>query len=86
MSDSALIDASLISSPQIARFLGGMALFSTANTTLIGLIATSRILYGISKDGSLPRVLSKTLKHRRTPWMAALASFFVLLACCFLRK
>lgn len=71
-SDSALIDASLKSSPQIACILGGIALFSTANTTLIGLISTSRILYGISKDGSLPKVLSKTLNRRKTPWIAAL--------------
>ena len=76
-SESALIDASMKSSKNLAGILGGIALFSTANTALIGLITTSRILYGISKDQSLPLVLSKTLKKRRTPWVAAVVSFVV---------
>ena len=73
--ESALIDASMKSSKSLAGILGGIALFSTANTALIGLITTSRILYGISKDKSLPLVLSRTLKKRKTPWVAAIVSF-----------
>lgn len=72
--ESALIDASLKSSRRLAGVLGGIALFSTANTALIGLITTSRILYGISKDKSLPQAISKTLKNRKTPWVAALVA------------
>ncbi len=70
--ESALIDASMKSSVSLAKILGGIALFSTANTALIALITTSRILYGISKDKSLPQVLSKTLRKQKTPWVAAL--------------
>lgn len=70
--DSALIDASLKSSRRIAGVLGGIALFSTANTVLIALVSASRILYGISKDNSLPQLLSSTLKKNKTPWVAAL--------------
>ncbi len=70
--ESAPLDASLKSSRSLAGILGGIALFSTANTVLIALVTTSRILYGISKDNSLPQVLSKTLKKQKTPWVAAL--------------
>ena len=75
--DSALTDAAMISSARLAGVLGGIALFSTANTALIGLITASRILFGISRDGSLPKVLSKTLSKRKTPWVAALVSLTV---------
>lgn len=78
--DSALLDASLKSSRSLARVLGGIALFSTANTVLIALVTSSRILYGISKDHSLPRVLSKTLKNKKTPWIAALVALFAAVA------
>ncbi len=74
VSDSALIDASLKSSRKLAGVLGGIALFSTANTALIGLITVSRILFGISKDKALPAILSRTLDKRKTPWIAALVA------------
>lgn len=77
LSESAMIDASLRSSQKMAGILGGFALFSTANTVLIGLITSSRIMYGISKDHSLPLVLSTTLEKQQTPWIAALVAFFV---------
>lgn len=75
--NSALTDAAVKSSRRIAGILGGIALFSTANTVLIGLITTSRMLYGISKDNSLPRVLSKTLTKQKTPWVAALLALAI---------
>lgn len=78
-SDSALIDATFQTSRKLAGILGGIALFSTANTALIGLVTTSRILYGVSKDKSLPQIFSRTLKKQRTPWVAALTSFFISL-------
>lgn len=75
--DSALTDAAMNSSVRLAGALGGIALFSTANTALIGLITASRILFGISRDGSLPKVLSRTLSKRKTPWVAALVALTV---------
>ncbi len=69
--ESALTDAAMGSSPEIAGVLAGIALFSTANTALIALLTTSRILYGISKDNSLPQAIAKTLPLRQTPWVAA---------------
>lgn len=75
LTESALTDAALNSSTKIAGILGGIALFSTANTALIALITTSRIVYGISKDKSLPELFSKTLSKKNTPWVAALFVF-----------
>ena len=75
MTESALTDAATARSPFIADTLGGIALFSTANTALIALITVSRILYGIAEDKSLPAVFSKVLSKQQTPWVAALAAF-----------
>jgi APA family basic amino acid/polyamine antiporter len=51
------------------------ALFTTAGTVLIVLIVTSRMMYGMSKEGSLPKSLSKININTRTP---AIAIFTVM--------
>jgi amino acid transporter len=80
--DAALTDAAKKTFPKIAGVLGGIALFSTANTALIALVATSRVLYGIASDNSLPRVFAYTQKTRHTPWVAAIAA--LVIACALL--
>lgn len=75
--ESAILDAAMASSKKVAGVLGGIALFSTANTVLIALVTSSRIIYGISKEKSLPLLLSKTLKKQNTPWVAALVAFII---------
>ncbi len=50
--------------------LSSIALFATTNTVLITLIAGSRMLYGMSKDNSLPKILSKVHFKTKTPWIA----------------
>jgi APA family basic amino acid/polyamine antiporter len=44
-----------------------IALFATANTVLLMLIASSRITYGMARTGSLPVRLSWVHRTRRTP-------------------
>lgn len=61
-----------------------IALFATSNTVLILLIVTSRMIYGLAREGALPSSLSRISKRRGTPWVAiitamALAASFVLL-------
>jgi APA family basic amino acid/polyamine antiporter len=56
--------------PQLATVLSVIALVSTANTVLIILIATSRLTYGMAKDGTLPKFLSRIHFAKRTPWIA----------------
>jgi basic amino acid/polyamine antiporter, APA family len=50
--------------------LSTIALFATSNTALMMLISGSRIIYGISKDQSFPKILSAVNKSRKTPWIA----------------
>jgi amino acid transporter len=71
-SDSPLVLAARRVSPALAGALGGVALFATANTALIALVAGSRMLFGIAREGDLPAAAASVLPGRRTPWVAAL--------------
>jgi APA family basic amino acid/polyamine antiporter len=61
-----------------------IALFSTANTVLILLIATSRTIYGISSEGSLPSIFSTIHKKRRTPWVSIITVMTVSILAVFI--
>jgi APA family basic amino acid/polyamine antiporter len=50
--------------------ISAIAIFATTNTVLMMLISSSRIIYGMSKDGALPIFFSKIHKTRKTPWLA----------------
>ena len=52
--------------------LSAIALFATASTVLITLVAGSRILYGMAKNKSLPLSLGKIHSKTKTPWMAVI--------------
>ncbi len=49
-----------------------IALFSTSNTILLTMIATSRQTYGMAKENSLPKFLAAVHGSTRTPWLAIL--------------
>jgi len=49
-----------------------IALFATANTVLIMLIVTSRMMYGMARDKALPEGLSKISPKFRTPMISIL--------------
>jgi len=55
-----------------AGVLSVIALFATANTVLLMLLASSRISYGMARSGTLPRPLSLVHRTRKTPWIAVL--------------
>ena len=61
--------------PGAAGALSAIALFATANTVLIILIATSRLAFSMGRDGELPGVFGKILPGRGTPWIGALLAF-----------
>ena len=50
-----------------------IALFATANTVLILLLVSSKIMYGMAVDGSLPKVLAKINKKTGTPSFSIIA-------------
>ncbi len=76
-SGAPLSDALRPISSKAAGALGGIALFATANTILISLITASRILFGMSRDGVLPRGFHRLTKRRQTPWLSALVSLTI---------
>jgi APA family basic amino acid/polyamine antiporter len=53
-----------------ALALSVIALFATANTVLLLLLAASRISYGMARSGTLPGLLSRVHRTRRTPFVA----------------
>ncbi len=71
-SEAPLMEAAAAASPKMAIVLGICALFSTANTVLIALLAASRAFYGMSMDRKFPSIFGKVLPKRRTPWLASL--------------
>ena len=63
--------------------LSAIALFATASTVLITLVAGARILYGMARDGSLPFILSKINAKTGTPWVAVVCIFLTSVAFAF---
>jgi len=61
-----------------------IALFATANTVLLIMLASSRIVYGMADSGALPKAVAYVNPSRRTPfWAIAIVgiltlSFFLL--------
>jgi amino acid transporter len=62
--------------PGFESVLAGIAIFATANTVLITVIAGSRLAFSMARDGELPPAFTTLSPMRRTPWAAA------LLICC----
>ena len=54
-------------------------MFAVANTGLINYITTSRLFFGMARDGHLPPVLSRVHPVRRTPHVA-IGLIFALIA------
>ncbi len=50
--------------------VGIIALFSTSNTVLITLVTTSRMIYGMAKENTMPKIFSYIHKRTQTPWVA----------------
>lgn len=61
---------------------GAIALVAVANGALLTGIMSSRLAYGMARDGLLPRFLTRVLPGRRTPWasIAATTALSFLLA------
>jgi len=52
-----------------------IALFATASTILITLVAGARIIYGMARDGTLPKKLGLIHQKSKTPWIAVILIF-----------
>ena len=81
-SDAPLAVAVGARSPIGARALSAIALFATANTALVSMIVSSRLLYGMASEGELPAALTRT-NARKAPSIAvvAVACLAAMLTC-----
>jgi basic amino acid/polyamine antiporter, APA family len=57
-----------------------IALLTTFNTVLVLLIVSSRIIYGMAREGALPSFLGKISRRTRTPTIASLMILAITLA------
>lgn len=61
-----------------------IALFATANTVLIMLIVTSRMIYGMARDKALPESLSKVSRKHKTPTISVFVTMALVIGMLFL--
>ena len=61
-----------------------IALFATASTILITLVAGARIFYGMARDGSLPNKLALIHHKTKTPWLAVILIFVTAIGFSFI--
>jgi len=61
-----------------------IALFATASTVLITLVAGARILYGMARNRSLPFLLGKVHSKTKTLWIAVIGIFVTSVAFAFI--
>ena len=66
--------ASAVLGPVGGIIMSFIALFATANTVLIMMIVTSRMMYGMARDKALPEGLSKISSKFKTPALAVLVT------------
>lgn len=57
-----------------------IAMIAITNTTLVSVVTQSRILFGMAREGVVPRVFGKIYPTRRSPWVALLFSCGVVSA------
>ncbi|HXF88682.1 MAG TPA: APC family permease [Xanthobacteraceae bacterium] len=61
--------------PSAGGMLSAIALFATANTVLITLIAGSRLAFSMARDREIHDAFARLLDTRQTPWLAAILLF-----------
>ena len=61
--------------PAAGRLLSAIALFATANTVLITLVATSRLAFSLARDSEIPAIFARVSRNRQSPWVGAILAF-----------
>ena len=57
---------------------GVIAMIAISNTTLVTVVAQSRILYGMAREDVVPAVFAKVLPNRRSPYVALIFGAIVV--------
>jgi amino acid transporter len=66
--------------PIPSAVFAAIALVAVTNTALVALVAQSRIMYGMAREGAVPRVFARTLPTRKTPWVAIVFTTVLVVA------
>ncbi len=71
-SDTPLVEVVNAAAPSFPAgdILPFISMFAVANSALINMMMASRLLYGMSRQGVLPKSLSKVHSRNQTPWAA----------------
>lgn len=70
-SDVALLEVVRTGLPAFPQWIFVIiACVAITNTCLVQLITQSRIMYGMAREGVVPRIFARTHRSRRTPWVA----------------
>lgn len=87
LSTAPLAEVASIPLGQIAFvILAVIALFSTMNTVLLSLVASSRMTYGLAKEQVLPKKLGEIHPKTNTPWFAILLTAIIGLILLFFKN
>lgn len=79
-----LVDVVKVAAPWFPSSLYSIiAMFAVSNTALLNFIMGSRLVYGMSKQGLMPKVFSKIHPTKKTPHLAVGVLFVVLLILVF---
>ena len=66
--------------PVPGSVFAAIALVAVTNTALVALVAQSRIMYGMAREGVVPRIFARTHAGRQTPWVAIVFTTAVVIA------
>ena len=70
--------------PAIPVFVfAGITLFAVANTALVNYVTSSRMVYGMARQGLLPARLGKISTRTQSPWLATIILLIVLVPLAF---
>ncbi len=79
-SDVALLEVVRTGLPSFPGWLFAIvACIAITNTCLVALITNSRIMYGMAREGVVPRIFARTHQSRRTPWVAIVFTTIIAL-------
>jgi amino acid transporter len=62
----------------VDKFFGAITIFAIGNTALLNYLMGSRLLYGMSRQGLLPRILGSVHPRRHTPHVAVFTLFGIV--------
>lgn len=75
-----MADIVSVSAPWLPpQTLSLIALFAVSNTTLLNLITSSRLMFGMARQGQLPKILETIHSKKQTPHWAVLVSGAIMM-------